>query len=107
MIMKKIVYIKKTALLLALVYLSLTGLIMVRMEKHALSHDHESNHAAQHASFICTWMCASSTYAHTADQNQAQDFNPTPDDPAIHIEPFFPASPLFSFHIRPPPSSLS
>jgi hypothetical protein len=98
---------KRIALLLALIYLSLTGLMMVRIEKHALHHDHQTNHSAQHASFICNWMCASSTYTHTADQNQVEDFNPTPEGPAIRVEPFFPASPLFSFHIRPPPFSLS
>ena len=100
---------KKTALLVTLVYLSLTILMMVRIENHALNHDHdhEHNHAAQHASFICNWMCASSTYTHTAGQNQIEGFNSTPDDPAFEVEPFFSALPLFSFHIRPPPFSLS
>ena len=105
--MKRTAYIKKTALLLALVYLSLTGLIMVGTEKHALNHDDHSDHAAQHASFICTWMCASSTYTHTVDQNQTQEIHLAPEDPAFQIERFYFASPLFSYHIRPPPSSLS
>ncbi|WDT70835.1 MAG: hypothetical protein MPW17_19125 [Candidatus Manganitrophus sp.] len=62
-------WIKQTALLFTLVYLFSTGLIMVRAEGHALSHEeHAEDHAKQHASFICTWMCAASTFVHTSEQ---------------------------------------
>ncbi len=64
---------KKTALFIVMVYLSLSGLMMVSAGDHAMIHQKSSDHAAQHASFVCTWMCAASTSA----QSVVLQFNPS------------------------------
>ncbi|WDT73500.1 MAG: hypothetical protein MPW17_23050 (plasmid) [Candidatus Manganitrophus sp.] len=80
-------WIKQTALLFTLVYLFSTGLIMVRAEGHALSHEeHTEDHAEQHASFICTWMCAASTFVHTPGQTLDGQSTPSFESPIAKLE---------------------
>lgn len=97
---------QKTALVVLLVYLLLTSLIMVRAERHALKHEHHGSHAAQHASFICTWMCAASTFVHSADQKVSQRLHPSFENLTLSIEFSLKDLSIFSFYIRPPPNAL-
>lgn len=102
------VWIKRTALLFTLVYLFSTGLIMVRAEGHALSHEeHAEEHAKQHASFICTWMCAASTFVHTSGQTLDGQSTPSFESPIAKPEVPPRPQPLSTGTIRPPPFSLS
>jgi len=64
---------KKIALSIVMVYLSLSGLMMVQAGEHAMMHQKSQDHAAQHRSFVCTWMCAAGTSA----QSVALQFNPS------------------------------
>lgn len=98
---------QKTALVVLLVYLLLTSLIMVRAERHALKHEHHGSHAAQHASFICTWMCAASTFVHTDNQKQREVGHLSFEHLVFYTEGLFTNLLIFSFHIRPPPALLS
>jgi len=101
-------WIKQTAVLFTLVYLFSTGLIMVRAEGHALSHEeHAADHAKQHASFICTWMCAASSFVHTLGQTLDGRSTPSFENPIAKPE-FLPRpQPLSTGTIRPPPFFLS
>lgn len=94
--------IKKTALLLVLVYLFLSGFVMIGAAEHAAEHGHGAKHTTQHASFICTWMCAASSFVHQADQNLSQSSNPPYESLTGYIERFASNSSIFSFHIRSP-----
>ncbi|WDT81900.1 MAG: hypothetical protein MPW14_09365 [Candidatus Manganitrophus sp.] len=97
-------WIKQTALLFTLVYLFSTGLIMVRAEGHALSHEeHAEDHAKQHASFICTWMCAASTFVHTSEQTLDGQSTPSFVSPIAKPEAPPRPQPLSTGTIRPPP----
>lgn len=101
-------WIKQTALLFTLVYLFSTGLIMVRAEGHALSHEeHSQDHAKQHASFICTWMCAASTFVHSPKQTLEGESTPTFETPIARAETPPRPQPLTTGTIRPPPFFIS
>jgi hypothetical protein len=106
MMMRKI-EIRQTALLVTLVYLFLSGFMMVGAGGHAAEHGHDSHHSAQHASFTCTWMCASSSFVHTTDQVLNQTAQPYIENLAVYNERFLNPLSIFSFHIRPPPLSIS
>jgi len=64
---------KTTALSLVLVYLSLSGMMMVQAGDHAMMHQKSADHATQHRSFVCTWMCA----AGTSGQSVVLQFTPS------------------------------
>jgi hypothetical protein len=98
--------IKTTALLLTLIYLWLSGSIMIGAENHAVRHAHSANHSAQHSSFVCTWMCASSSFVHSSDHSLSR--TPLPAEPnaaGIAQRPFDNRS-VFNFRTRPPPAVL-
>ena len=98
------VWIKQTALLFTLVYLISTGLIMVRAEGHALSHEeHTEDHAKQHASFICTWMCAASSFSHTPEQAFDRKSTLSCEQPITRMAVFSGIQLLCADVIRPPP----
>lgn len=99
--------IKSTALLLTLVYLFLSGFMAVEAEQHALKHEHGADHAAHHSSLICDWMCAASSVVHSADPELTQQFIPSFVRTAVYVERFPNNLSIFSFHIRPPPVSVS
>ncbi|TAK03505.1 MAG: hypothetical protein EPO39_11950 [Candidatus Manganitrophaceae bacterium] len=101
------VWIKQTAVLFTLVYLFSTGLIMVRAEGHALSHEEHEDHAKRHASFICAWMCAASTFVHTPEQTLDQRSTPYFENPIAKPEVPPRPQPLSADTIRPPPFLLS
>jgi hypothetical protein len=81
--------------------------MMIEAGEHTLGHGHTANHAAQHASFICTWMCAASTFADSGDYSLGQSLHPPFEKPTVAIERFLSHLSIFSFRIRPPPASLS
>jgi len=97
---------QKTARAVLFVYFLLTGLTAAGMEGHAAEHARHGNHGAQHAGFLCLWMCASSTFVHTADPQPTQRFSPS----FSHRVPYAEPSPrnvfVFSFYARPPPFRL-
>ena len=99
--------IRQTALLVTLVYLFLSSSVIIGAERHALKHQHNTDHAAQHASFICTWMCASSSFVHTSDPVLNQTAQPSVENLAVYNERFLNPLSIFSFRIRPPPNPLS
>jgi hypothetical protein len=105
--MKSRTLIRSTALLLTLLSLFVSSIMMIEAGGHTLGHGHTANHASQHASFICTWMCAASTFADSEDQSLSQNVHPTFETIPISTERFFNNLSILSFHIRPPPISFS
>jgi hypothetical protein len=106
MMMRK-TQIKQTALVLTFVYLFLSGFMAVGMEGHAPTHEHGSNHAAQHSSLICDWMCTASSFVHSGSPSLNQSFGPSFEKPVIDSGRFLGTPFIFSFYIRPPPVSIS
>jgi len=53
--------IRRSAFMIALVYLSMSTVMSLQLGGHALKHGQGSHHAKQHVSLVCTWMCAAST----------------------------------------------
>jgi hypothetical protein len=100
-------HIQQTALALTLVYLFLSAFMTVGAGGHAATHEHGGNHAAQHASFICNWMCAASSFVHSADPHLRSGVHPSFEKLTVYTEPFISNLSAFSFYIRPPPVSIS
>ncbi|NKE73507.1 hypothetical protein [Candidatus Manganitrophus noduliformans] len=96
-------WIKRTTVLFTLVYLFSTGFIMVRAEGHALDHEAHENHAKQHASFICTWMCAASSFSHTPEQAFDRKSTLSCEQPITRMAVFSGIQLLCADVIRPPP----
>ncbi len=105
--MRQKAQIRQTACLVLLVYLFLSGFMMVGAGSHAVTHQNGTHHAAQHASFVCAWMCAASSFVHTADPNPSQRFNPTFENLPTCASGLSDNLSILSFHIRPPPTALS
>ncbi|MBI3609581.1 MAG: hypothetical protein HY204_02630 [Nitrospirae bacterium] len=99
--------IKQTALVLTLVYLFLSGFIMVGAGGHAAHHSDSADHAAQHASFICNWMCAASTFVQSANPRLSQRLTLSFENLAGYADGFYGIRSVISFYIRPPPVSVS
>lgn len=104
--MRRKTHIRHIVLILSLIYLFLSAFTVIGAEKHALDHERRANHAAQHASFICTWMCAASTFVHSADQKVSQRLHPSFENLTLSIEFSLKDLSIFSFYIRPPPNAL-
>ncbi|MEO2054847.1 MAG: hypothetical protein ABGX83_06080 [Nitrospira sp.] len=98
---------KYAAQLLVLIYLFLTAFMTVGMERHALGHGRNPNHAAQHTTFTCNWMCAASTFVHTSDQNLNSGFIPSIAKLSNLVEQIFHKVSVLSYYARPPPFFLS
>ena len=96
---------KQTALLVALVYFALSFAVAVRAADHGQTHSHHANHAAQHASLICVWMCAASSFVHSADPYLTRSVEPSPENPPDRNPGGMSQITITSFHIRPPPSA--
>lgn len=99
--------IRYTAQLLVLIYLFLTAFMTIGMERHALKHGRNPDHAAQHTTFTCHWMCAASTFVHTSDQNLNGGFIPSIAKLSILTEQIFHKVSVLSHYARPPPFFLS
>ncbi len=97
------VRLKQIALLFTLVYLLSTGLIIVRVEGHALSHEEHENHAKRHASFVCAWMCAASAFVAAPEQAFDRPFIPSSENPIAGSEAPSRRGLLSADTIRPPP----
>jgi len=100
-------HIRKTALALTLVYLFLSGFMSIGMAAHSAMHQHGTNHAAQHSSLICDWMCTASSFVPTTDQVLDQTHQPVVASLVVDHEHFLNPLSILSFHIRPPPVFLS
>ncbi|MCI0526343.1 MAG: hypothetical protein L0Y56_02675 [Nitrospira sp.] len=98
---------KKAALTLILVYLSLSVFMVMGMGSHAMHHGQATHHAAQHASFVCAWMCSASNFVDSADRSLSQTDDPLYERLAVFIHGFYKHSSSFSFYIRPPPITPS
>jgi hypothetical protein len=105
--MKQKSRIKQISILITLIYLFLSGFIMIGVGGHAAEHGHSADHAPQHASFACTWMCAASSFVHSADQKPGYSFNPSFEKSQVYPECVSSSIAIFSFYIRPPPFLLS
>ena len=95
--------VRKTAFLVVLIYLSLSGYMAVGMERHAVRHGRIPHNAAQHAGLICHWMCAAATYLHAAGDMPEQGFLFAFAASAVYGEPVFSNKPRLALSIRPPP----
>lgn len=95
---------RQTAFSLALLFLLSIGLMTVRAEEHSLNHEEGADHASRHSTPICAWMCSASTFVDSVEKNPTERFYPSHETPIVLTRPFFSRPPLFSFHIRPPPS---
>ena len=99
--------IKRTALLLVLVYLFLSGFMTVGAVQHDFNHGHNADHAKQHASLACDWMCTASAFVHPVGPTLTHSFNFSFESKVVYVEHFFTSLSIFSLYIRPPPFSLS
>lgn len=99
--------IRRIALLLTLAYFALSGSVMIQSGVHAAVHGHSPEHAAAHASFICTWMCAASSFVHSADPHLISGVHPSFEKLTVYTEPDRSNISALSFYIRPPPVSVS
>jgi len=99
--------IKQTAIILTLVYFALSSMVMIQAGEHAAVHEHGTNHAKHHTSFICNWMCAASSVIHSSDLNVTQDVHPSFEKLTIHTESFLSNLSVFYVYIRPPPVFLA
>ncbi len=61
--------IKPLALLLVLVYFVSAGFAVFGTGEHLFDHQQSADHASQHASFVCTWMCAASSHVHMGNES--------------------------------------
>jgi len=104
--MKQDRLLKKTACLTVFIYISLSAYMLVGMARHAMQHGRSPHNAAQHTSFICTWMCAATTYVNATDQTVGQQFIPVFGALSFSAENVLPNKPLLVFRIRPPPFIL-
>jgi len=98
---------RQIACLLILVYLFLSGFMIVGSASHAVEHQHGTNHAEQHASFVCTWMCAASSFIHTDHPRPHSSLNPVFHNLPTYTQQTENNLSIFSFYARPPPTSLS
>ena len=98
---------KQISILIILIYLFLSGFMMRGVGGHAAEHDHSANHASQHVSFVCTWMCTASNFVHSADQKLGYSFNPSFEKSQVYPERVSSNMSIFSFYVRPPPGLLS
>ncbi|HUK55055.1 MAG TPA: hypothetical protein VLY20_00155 [Nitrospiria bacterium] len=98
---------KRTALLITAVYLFLSAFMMVGAVQHDFQHEHDADHAKQHASVFCDWMCAAAAFVHSSDLNLTQGFDSSFESEVVYRERFFTSLSIFSLYIRPPPLSFS
>jgi hypothetical protein len=99
--------IKRTALLVTLVYFALSILVMFQAGKSSAMHRHGTNHAGHHNSFICSWMCAASSGIHSADLDVTQEFHAFSENLPIRNESYFSNLSVYHEFIRPPPTFLA
>lgn len=104
--MKQKSHIKQISILITLTYLFLSGFIMISVGGHAAEHGHSADHATQHASFVCTWMCAASSFVHSADQISCQRLNSSFESSLVYTERVSSNTSIFAFYVRPPPNLL-
>ena len=64
------------ALGLALICLFWAGYMMIPIGHHLMDHGQPSNHAAQHSSVVCSWMCASSSFVQSHVLSITRNFLP-------------------------------
>jgi len=99
--------IRPVALLIALVYFFLSGFMMVGTGEHDFKHEHNADHAKQHSSLACDWMCTAAAFVHSADPTFTHSLNFSFESKVVNVEHFFTSLSIFSLNIRPPPLSLS
>lgn len=93
------------ALALTLLYVALVGFMVVAGGgKHTLVHGQDPHHAAQHATWICSWMCAASSMIQAEDPVQDPALLAVPGDPVRPVHEVLVSLAPTAFHIRPPPS---
>lgn len=95
---------KRTAFLLLFVHLTLTGYMTIGIGGHLLKHGQATNHAMQHTSFVCAWMCTASSFVHTVVPQLDQIFYPFFELPVFNKERYKALSALPP-SIRGPPLS--
>ncbi|HET6465223.1 MAG TPA: hypothetical protein VFH55_06405 [Nitrospiria bacterium] len=99
---------RPTALLLASVYLFLSGFMTVGAVPQEVHPGPHPNHAKQHSTLLCHWMCTASISVHSTDQPLPVGVRePTLGRPTLHAEPVLGHHSEFSFYIRPPPVYLA
>jgi len=99
--------IKPTALLLVLVYLFLSGFMAIGAVQHDSNHERHADHAKQHTSLACDWMCTASAFVHPVGPTLTHSFSLYFETKVVYVEHFIKSLIIFSLHIRPPPFSLS
>jgi hypothetical protein len=99
--------IKLTAFVLTLIYFALSSFVMIRAGEQAAVHEHGTNHAAHHTSFVCNWMCVALSVIPSADLKVTQDVQPSFEKLPIPAESFLSNLSVFYVYIRPPPVFLA
>lgn len=98
---------RAVASFLIFIYLFLSGVLAFGTGTHLLQHGATAHHAKQHSSFLCTLMCATSSFVHSSEETLDGNFNSVPERPVVTFDiiPDRPAT--FTFKIRPPPDSFA
>ncbi len=96
-------YFRPVAFGLVLIYFSLTGVFLTGAGGHGLMHGQKKQHSAEHASVLCSWMCATSSHLHSPETHSVRDHHPVPIDLGERVEELLKDSRPASFRIRPPP----
>ncbi len=94
---------RRTAFFLTLVYLFLSGFVMVGMGGQAMEHGHTAHHRTHHSTLTCLWMCAAGTFVHSVVPKLDPIFYRSIEDIISHFEPILSNLSIFSLYIRPPP----
>ncbi len=94
---------KATALLVALVFLLLSGFATLGKSQHAMSHGGTDHHGDQHSSFFCAWMCTAANFVEGSPKGPDNFFGPPNRYLQIFYDLFISADSLTFIKPRAPP----
>ena len=92
------------AVALVLLFLFWVGHVMVLAGHHLLAHGQRSDHAAQHSSLVCAWMCMSSSFIESPVQSLHQTALPVFYALALLSSFLLLQRPISSLNARAPPT---
>ena len=95
--------IKGIALLVALVFLLLTGFATLGESEHAMIHGGTDHHGDQHSSFFCAWKCTAANFVEASPQGPDILFGPPQRYLQLFYDLFIPGDSLTFIKPRAPP----
>jgi len=94
---------KGTALLVALVFLLLSGFATLGKSQHAMSHGGTDHHGDQHSSFFCAWKCTAANFVESSPKGPHILFGPPQRYFQFFSDLFIPGDSLTFINPRAPP----